>query len=443
MIKSKIFSVLVPFVIGLLSQNSFAQELDKTKLDNYFDVLEMSNKFMGSVAVSQNGKIIYTKTIGYSDFENKIKANENSKYRIGSISKTFTAVLVLKAVEENNINLNQTIEKYFPTIKNADKITVGHLLSHRSGIRNFTNSKDYLTWYTEPKTEKEIVEIIAKGGSDFEPDIIAEYSNSNYVLLTYILERIFNKSYSELLTEFITRQAGLESTYLGGKINPRNNECNSYRLIGNWKLEPETDISIPLGAGGIVSTPGDLVKFSDALFGNKLLKKESLDLMKTIMDDYGLGLFQIPFYEKVGYGHTGGIDGFTSVFSYFSDDNISYALLSNGTNYNNNNISIAVLSAIFGKPYLIPEFKTYEVSAEELEQYLGVYSSSQTPLKITISRESSTLKAQVSGQSAFPLEATDKDKFRFDQAGVVLEFNLTENIMILKQGGGRFTFTKE
>lgn len=443
MITSKIFSVWVAFLMGFLTQIIFAQEFDKTKLDNYFDVLEMNNKFMGGVAVSQNGKIIYSKTIGYSDIENKIKANENSKYRIGSISKTFTAVLVLKAVEENKIDLNQTIDKYFSKIKNSDKITISHLLSHRSGIRNFTNSKDYLTWYTEPKTEKEVLEIIEKGGSDFDPDIIAEYSNSNYVLLTYILERIFNKSYSELLEEYITGKVGLESTYLGGKINTRNNECNSYRFIEDWKLESETDISIPLGAGGIVSTPSNLVKFSDALFSNKLLKKESLDIMKTIKDDYGMGLFQFPFDNKIAFGHTGGIDGFTSSFSYFSDDNISFALLSNGTNYNNNSISIAVLSAIFGKPYIIPEFKTYDLSKEELEQYLGVYSSEQFPLKINISRKNGNLMAQATGQSSFPLEGTEKDKFRFDQAGVVLEFNPTENTMILKQGGGQFLFTKE
>jgi CubicO group peptidase (beta-lactamase class C family) len=112
-----------------------------------------------------------------------------------------------------------------------------------------------------------------------------------------------------------------------------------------WNAEAETDISIPIGAGGIVSTPTDLTKFSDALFGGKLLKTESLEIMKTIKDQYGIGLFQIPFFDKKGYGHTGGIDGFTSVFIHFSDENISYALISNGTNFNNNDISIAVLSA--------------------------------------------------------------------------------------------------
>ena len=110
---------------------------------------------------------------------------------------------------------------------------------------------------------------------------------------------------------------------------------------------------------------------------------------------------------------------------------------------NNNDISITVLSAVYSKPFDIPSFEVYEVSLEELEQYVGVYSTSELPLKITVTIEKNTLTAQATGQSSFPLEATEKDKFKFDQAGVVLEFDPTINEMILKQGGGEFTFIKE
>lgn len=436
-------TLLATLLIGAICQVALAQDFDKTRLDTYFDALDANNKFMGSVAVSQNGKIIYSRSTGFSDFENKIKADANSKYRIGSISKTFTTVLVLKAVEEKKLEVNQTIYKYFPSVKNADKITIENLLQHRSGIHSFTDDKEYLTWNTQPKAEKEMIDIISKGGSDFEPGSKSQYSNSNFVLLTFILEKTFNKSYSELLRKYITQPLGLENTFLGGKINSSKNECMSYKYIDTWKAESETDISIPLGAGGIVSTPVDLVRFSDALFNGKLLKSESVELMKTLNGQYGMGMFKIPFFDKTGYGHTGGIDGFSSVFSYFQDGNISYAMTCNGSNYNNNNISIAVLSAIFNKPYEIPEFKTYEVSPEELDKYLGVYSSTQIPIKITITRENSTLIAQGSGQPSFPLEATEKDKFKFDQAGVVMEFSIESKTMILKQGGGQFTFTKE
>ena len=436
----RIFIVIL--LIGFINQLAFAQDFDKAKLDNYFNAVEVNNKFMGSVAVSQNGKIIYTKSVGFSYFEDKVKATENTKYRIGSISKTFTTVLVLKAVEEKKLDLKQTIQKFFPSIQNANKITIQNLLSHRSGIHNFTDDEDYGNWSTTAKTQKEMIDIIATKGSDFDPGSKAQYSNSNFVLLTFILEKTFKTSYAELLTKYISKPLGLTSTYLGRNINLKNNEAKSYSYDEDWKAETETDISIPLGAGGIVSTPVDLVKFSDALFTGKLLKKENLDLMKTIKDNYGAGLFKIPFYERAGYGHTGGIDGFTSAFSHFDDGNISYAMTSNGTNFNNNDISLTVLSAMYGRPYDIPDFKTFEVKSDDLDQYLGVYSSTQMPLKITITKNEKTLIAQATGQSSFELEATEKNKFKFEKAGVVIEFNPKEQTMILKQGGGTYNFTK-
>jgi D-alanyl-D-alanine carboxypeptidase len=432
-------TLLTTALFVTLSQFGWAQtSFDKAKLDNYFQNLETNNKFMGSIAVSQDGKVIYTKSIGFADVENNQKANENTKYRIGSISKTFTTVMVMKAVEDKKLDLNQTIEKFFPTVPNANKITIKQLLGHRSGIHNFTNDDEYMTWYTQPKTEKEMVEIITKIGSDFEPDSKADYSNSNFVLLTYILEKTYKQSFADLLDKQIIKPLELKNTKFGGKINTTNNESKSYSYKGSWKEEPETDMSIPLGAGGIISSPSDLTKFSDALFGGKLLRAESLELMKTVVDGYGLGLFKIPFYDKTGFGHTGGIDNFTSMFSYFPDGNVSYAMTSNGTNYSNNNI----LSAVYGKDYEIPEFSNYEVTAEELEQYLGVYSSITIPIKITITQDGNTLLAQATGQSAFPLEASAKDEFKFDLANIVIEFIPTEKKLILKQSGMELTFLK-
>ncbi len=429
------FLILCPF--------GFSQTFDKATLDAYFQKLETNNKFMGSVAVSKNGKIIYTKTTGFVDVENKIKANENSKYRIGSISKSFTTVLILKAVEEKKINLSQTLDKWYPTIQNANKITVKQLLGHRSGIHNFTNDKDYLTWNTQPKTEKEMVAIIEKGGSDFEPDSKATYSNSNYVLLTYILEKTYSKSFAQLLQKYIVQPIGLTHTSVFGKINPNANECKSYNFAGSWILQSETDFSIPQGAGCILSTPSDLIKFSEALFGGKLLKPENLELMKSIKEGYGIGLFPIPFHSSKGYGHTGGIDGFSSVYAHFDDESISYALVSNGANFNVNEISIAVLSAVYNKPYEIPSFSTYAMSADELEPYLGIYASSQIALKITITKDGNTLIAQATGQQAFPLEATAKDTFKLDLVNAKFEFNPSEKSLMLFQGGGQIKFTKE
>lgn len=427
-------------LILIFCQVAISQSFDKTKLDKYFNSIDDNKKFMGSVAVSKNGEIIYLKSVGYADINNKIKANNETKYRIGSISKSFTAILVLKAIENKKLELNQTIDKWFPTIKNSEKISVKQLLNHRSGIYNFTNSPDYLSLSTQAKTEEEMIEIIKAGGNNFSPDSKAEYSNSNYVLLTYILEKTFSKTYSELLNEFIINPIELKNTYVFGKINTINNESKSYKFLGSWIEESETNYTIPLGAGAITSTASDLTKFADALFGEQLLNSESLEAMKTIQEGYGYGLFQIPFYSSLGFGHTGGIDGFSSVFAHFPEENISYALTSNGTIMNNNDISIAVLSAVFNKPYEIPVFISY--TSVDLDKYLGVYSTEQIPLKITITKNGNTLIAQGTGQPEFPLEAINKDIFKFDQVGAKFEFILEENKMILFQNGMQINFTK-
>lgn len=427
-----------------LANFSFSQSFDKTKLDAYFDTLGKYNKFMGSVAISQNDNLIYSRTLGFADVGHKQKANENTKYRIGSISKTFTAVLIFKAVDEKKISLDQAIQKFFPEIKNAGKITILNLLYHRSGIHDFTENKDeFLKWHTQPKTEKEMIAIISKGGIDFEPNTASDYSNSNYLLLSYILEKTLKMPYAKILDEYIAKPLALKNTFLGKKINSKNNEANSYRFEGNWKLEDETDISIPLGSGGIVSTPTDLVKFSTALFGGKVISQESLAQMKTINGKYGMGISAIPFYDKAGFGHSGSIDGFSATFSNFRDGSIAYALTCNGANFSNNSISLVVLSAVFNKNYQIPDFKTVEQSSADLDKYLGVYASAAIPIKITITKDNTTLMAQATGQSPTRLTSKGNHEFKLEDAGIVLSFNPTENLMILTQGGKEFKFMKE
>jgi CubicO group peptidase (beta-lactamase class C family) len=437
-------TLILSLAISLISFAGCSQNFDKAKLDTYFDTLAENNKFMGSIAAFRNGEIIYAKSVGYVDVEQGLKANENSKYRIGSISKTFTTVLVFKAIEEGKLDLNQTIDKFFPTIPNADKITIEHLLYHRSGIFNYSDNESFMDWRTEPKTEQEMIEVMAKGGSNFEPDSEVRYSNSGFVLLSYILEKIYEKPYAEILDEKIIKPIGLKNTYYGKKINIKDNESNSYEYTAEgWEKWTETDMSIPKGDGGIVSTPIDLTLFGDALFNGKLISMNSLNQMKTMKDGFGMGIHQMPFNDKTGFGHMGRIDGFYSVFEYFPDENISFACTANGLNYNFNNISIAILSAVFNVPYEIPKFKTYYVSDEDLDKYLGVYSNEQIPGKTTITKANGKLICQSTGQSSFPLEATDKDKFESEEVGVILEFNPTDKTMVGKQGGGIFNFERE
>lgn len=440
--KQKLF-VLLSTV--LMVHAAMAQSFDKVKLDSYFNALGDNNRFMGSVAISENGKVIYSKAVGFADVAKGVKASTETKYRIGSISKTFTATLVMKAVEQKKLQLDQTIDKWFPELLNAKKITVSNLLNHSSGIYDFTHSAAYLVWFTNPQTEAAMMEKIKSGGSEFEPGSKSDYSNSNYVLLTFILEKVNGKSYSDLLSSIITKPLGLKDTYVGSKINTSKKEALSYIQFKDekWEADKETDMSVPLGAGAVVSTPSDLVKFADALFAGKIVTTASLKQMQNITDEYGFGLFQIPFNDDMGFGHTGGIDGFSSVFASFPASKRSYAICSNGGTFSNNEILIAMLMASNNKDFSIPEFKTIELPEAALDPFLGIYASKQIPLKITISKDGNVLKAQATGQSAFPLEAIGENVFQFTAAGIVLEFEAAKKQMVLKQGGGTFTFEKE
>ncbi len=238
-------------------------------------------------------------------------------------------------------------------------------------------------------------------------------------------------------------KAGLKNTYYGSKINNLSNECNSYTFNGSlWELSTETDMSIPHGAGAIVSSTKELNTFITALFNMKLISKTSLDEMTNTTDHYGKGIFPMPFYDNTSYGHTGGIDGFSSVLSYFPKDSISVAFCSNGMNYKMNDILIGILNIYYGKAYTLPVFKTINLSIAQLTKYEGVYSKKDFPLKITIKVTDKQLTAQGTGQGAFPLEAVNENEFKFDAAGIIIIFS-ADGKLNLKQGGGDIEMKKE
>ncbi|MGL4294004.1 MAG: serine hydrolase domain-containing protein [Bacteroidales bacterium] len=399
---------------------------------------------MGNVSISRNGENIYTKSVGFSDLEKGIPSDRNTKYSIGSISKTFTAVMIFQAIEAGKLSLDETINKYFPSILNADKITLSHLLNHRSGIHNFTADESFSKWQTQSRTKDQMVETIALGGSDFEPGSKAQYSNSNYVLLSYILESAYNKSYEKILSSNITKPLSLRNTYLGKPtLTGLKNESNSYKYFDRWRIELKTNSSITLGAGGILSTSDDINKFMDALFDGKLISEISISTMKTIKENYGMGLFQFPFNTKKGYGHTGGIDGFNSMVIYFPEDKISYAIMSNALSYNFNDIHIAVMSWAYGNDFDLPDFNLTKLTPNDLDLYTGIYSNDQLPIKLTIKKKGDILEAQGTGQPSFPLEAKSKNIFKYTQGGIVIEFDPEKSTLVLKQGGGTFLFHKD
>ncbi len=429
----------------------YAQTPGKAKLDQFFDRLAEKNKAMGSLTIAKSGNVLYARAIGYSQINGTEKKpiTTANRFRIGSITKMFTAAMIFQLAEERKLKLTDTLDKFFPQIPNAKKITMVQILSHRSGIPNVRRDQNsQRNVNTTPITKDEMLALIVKATPDFEPDSKQSYSNSGYFLLGLIIEKLTGKPYEEALKERITSKIGLKDTYTAtGNIDVNKNESLTYmNLGGDWKQVPETHPSILFGGGAIVSTPNDLAKFIQALFDGKIVSKESLDQMKTIRDGDGLGLGMEPFTfaGKTFYGHAGGGDNYGSWLAYQPEEKLAVAYTTNAKVYPVVNIVRGVIDIYYNKPFTIPALESLAINPEVLDKYVGVYSSPGTPMKWTITRDGGTLFFQPPGaQSGVPLEATAQDKFQIEGAAV-FEFDPAKNQMIIKRRGGQETvLTKE
>jgi CubicO group peptidase (beta-lactamase class C family) len=412
------------------------------RIDSLLSHLEKNNKFMGSLAIQEGNKIVFSKAYGYSDTKSKTKANSETKYKIGSITKTFTAVIIMQLIEEKKLSLATKLTSYFPNVKNADKITIDHLLHQRTGIPDYIN-QDSITKadLNAPDLKEAIYTKISNYESNFEPNSKYAYSNSNYYLLGGIIEQITKKSFAENIEKRIVAKIGLKNTfYPSNGVQVSNNESYSFLFNDNqWEKTEEWKNEIAYSAGALVSTPSDLTKFIYALFEGKLIKQSSLEAMKTLKDSYGKALIQFPFGERRFYGHTGGIENFRSNIGYYPTEKLGISLIVNGDNYNTNDIMIGILSIYYKIPFPFPNFK--KIDKTLISKYIGTYSSNDIALKLTFFEKEGDFFAQATGQSAFPLTFKDEKTFIYSPAGIQIVFQ--EKSLILHQGGAKFNFTKE
>lgn len=435
----KIFLLFI-ISIGFLSN---AQQSKFQKIDSLLTFLNTNNKFMGSIAIRENDKIVFAKAYGFADVATNKKLETDTKLKIGSITKTFTAVMIMQLIEEKKLALETKLSKFYPNIKNADKITIHHLLHHRTGIPDYLNDDETIAEKIYVQNSRaEMIDRITKYESAFEPNSIHKYSNSNYYLLGAIIETITKKSFSDNLNSRIIKKLNLKNTLIPIKTNISNNESFSYLYDGKaWQLTPEWNNSLAFAAGDIAATPTDLTAFMYGLFNGKLISDASLEQMKTMEDYYGKGLIIAPFGEKKFYGHTGGIESFRAVVGYNQEEKLGLSLIVNGDNYNRNDIMIGVLSLYYNKEYKFPDLTAFAVKEELLQKYSGIYSSKTIPLKITVTTEKGLLYAQATGQGAFPLTAKSETEFVFTAAGIKMIFE--ENAFTLLQGGMKNVFVKE
>ncbi len=344
-------------VLALCSAANLRAQSTRTiaRLDSLFDALEAADQMRGSVAFSKGDRIIYTRAIGPAAVVKgkPTAANAETAYRIGSITKTFTAVLVMQLVEEGKLALDTKLERFFPTVPNAGRITIEQLLSHRSGLHNYTDDSTFDAYFKSAQTRASMLERFSAARPDFPPDSTHQYSNTNYVLLGWIIEDLRKKPFADAVRDGITARLGLTRTRAADTVTTLGNEATSFsRENDEWVAEPDWHGSVAAAAGNMVSTPSELLGFAHALFTGRLLKPATVKQMQGNKGEltaggansYGFGIFSLPFGARKAWGHTGGIAKFHSMFGYFPADSVGMAVLLSGERYGINDIAIGMLA---------------------------------------------------------------------------------------------------
>lgn len=436
----KLFLIIFSFSVFSFPA-SYSQTIDAKKLDSLFDMLQNRGLATGSVAISINGKSLYQRAIGFAmlDSTKKIAADVNTKYRVGSCTKMFTAAMIFQLIEEKKLRLDTKLATYFPQLPNATKITIEEMLHHRSGLHDYTHDTNFPGWMDKPKTHEEMLEIIVSKGSDFEPNTKADYCNTNYLLLGYIIEKITGITYAEALNKRIISKIGLKNTYYGNPIDIRKNEAASYKYSDStWNKEKETNLSIHGGAGSIVSTPKDLTVFIQSLFNGKLINRASIGSMTSMIDNYGMGIFPYDVDTIKGYGHNGRIEEFYSATRYFPENKLSVSYITNGILYPRIDILNGILKICFNEDYTIPFSKP---GVTDFQNYIGIYSSSDLPFKVVCKKENEKLVFEAAGRTmeAVPVSANyfmnlkTGSFFEFDPGKGELQIKETDNAYYLQK----------
>lgn len=362
---------MIRFVSALLACLPFlavAQDNYAFRIDCLLNYLEAEDAFSGEIILQKNNTVLYHRKVGQL-------AEQSDLFRVGSVSKVYTASVIYQLIEEGKLHYDDHLSLYYPSVKYADDITIDMLLSHSSGIYNFTEMDNYYDVRSEEFSKARMLATIAKHKPAFKPGKDCSYSNSNYIILGYIIEDITGKSLNQNIQERICAPLGLTHTYLEEDLSRYLERNTSYVFDGaEWQRDAETHPSIPGGAGAMVVSIDEMAKFDEALFQGKVINESSLAHMKTLRyRSVGHGIFKAPFFEKEGWGHTGRVDEFRSFLGYMPADSLVFCVVSNSMNMNLNDVLIGVLSAYYSRVYEFPTFIKCDLTEPNRDLFVGEY----------------------------------------------------------------------
>jgi len=370
--------------------------------------------FMGTVLVVKDGKPILDAGFGSADLEWNVPNTPRAKFRLGSLTKQFTAASILLLQERGKLQVEDPISKYLPDAPAAwQKITIYNLLTHTSGIPNYTSFPDYASLQDKPATPTQIIARFRDKPLDFEPGSTFRYSNSGYVVLGYVIEKLSGQTYAKFLQQNIFTPLGMANTGVDDMAVVLPDRAQGYQQTPAGLAHAGfIDMTTPFSAGDLYSTTGDLLKWERALFGGKLLKPSSLTAMTTpFKADYAFGLLALTQHGHKLITHNGGIDGFATSLNFYPDDKLIVIVLGNVVTEAPGLIADALGKVALGQSVtLTSERKEVTVSPAILAQYVGTYAFANGT-NFVISVVNGKLISTLGLQQGVPIYAESESKF--------------------------------
>ena len=402
-------SLLLFFISAV---TSMAQTIE-SKLDEYIHAYVKLNRYSGSVLIAKEGKIILNRGYGMADIEHDVPNTPQTKFRLGSITKQFTSMAIMQLQERELLSVEDPITSYLPDFRDGEKITIHHLLTHTSGIPNFTNFPEYAETMMLPSTVEKTIDRFKDKSLEFEPGERYRYSNSGYIVLGYIVEKVAGESYEDYIEEQLFKPLNMKSTGYDHHETILKNRASGYSAgKEGFDNARYVDMTIPHAAGALYSTVEDLYLWDRALYTEKLLSKSSLDKIFTpFKGNYGYGWSIRPQSGHKRISHGGGINGFSTTISRYVDDDICIIVLSNLEFAPSGKIATNLASILFGEEADWPkEQKIAEVNPSIYDAYVGRYEL-RPNLIIAIIKEENRLFAQATGQSKAEIFPESEEKF--------------------------------
>ena len=438
---TRLFSFAIVFVAAISADVAFAAAPDsieartKAIIQPYVD----DHMFSGTVLIAKDGQPVFVQGFGAANLELGVPDDRETKFRIGSVTKEFTATAILQLAEAGRLAIDDPVSKYYSDApKTWEKITIRHLLTHTSGIPSYTDIPNFFVKEARTaRTPEEIIRLTRDKPLQFEPGSKFAYDNSGYVLLGYIIERVSGETYADYVQKHIFDPLGMKNSGYdsSGKIIPHRAEgyqSNKGELVN----APFIDMSLPYAAGSLYSTVDDLLIWDQALYAGKPLSPASLQQMFTDYGNkYGFGWVIDEKYGHKRFWHNGAINGFRSIISRYPDDKFTIMLLANVLP-----APVEKIESDLAGLYLGGATGPTEVTLppELLERYAGAYEITPAAI-LKVTREGNRLFAQGTNQQRFQIHATTEKEFFYKTIDVRLTFTTDDkgavSGLVLHQNG--------